>query len=82
MTSLPLRPTKYFDDNEPVPENFPWESWTEMQADMDAVWEHMKSEGLRTGKLETTPEGFLKGSGHPDEWFDAVDMSTLKNGKA
>jgi hypothetical protein len=24
------------------------------------------------GKLEVTPEGWLKGHGHPDDWFDAV----------
>lgn len=80
MTSLPLRPTKYYDDKD-VPEDFPWESWSEFTKDLEKVWDHMKAEGLRTGKLETTPEGYLKGNGHPDEWFDAVDMSKLEDGK-
>lgn len=72
--------TKYFKDDDPLPEDFPWESWSAFQTDLEAVWDHMKAEGLRTGKLETTPEGYLKGKGHPDDWFDAVDMSTFKDG--
>lgn len=68
--------TKYFqdkDDND-LPDGFPWESWSAFEKDMEEVLDYMKSEGVRLGKLEVTPEGWLKGHGHPDEWFDSVDM--------
>jgi hypothetical protein len=71
MTSIMT--TKYFrDDDETLPEDFPWASWAEFQKDMEQTWEDMKSEGVRLGKLEVTPEGWLKGHGHPDDWFDTV----------
>ena len=73
--------TKYFRDDDEVPEDFPWASFTEFEKDMEQVLDFMKSEGLRTGNLETTPEGYLKGHGHPDKWFDTVDMSKFNNGK-
>jgi hypothetical protein len=66
--------TKYFrdkDDND-VPDGFPWKSWSEFETDMEQELERMKTEGVRLGKLEVTPEGWLKGHGHPDNWFDAV----------
>ena len=78
MTSLPLKPTKYFTDDDEVPEGFPWETWSDCYKDLETVWEEMKSEGVRLGKLEVTPEGYLKGRGHPDEWFDAVEESLAK----
>lgn len=78
MTSLPLKPTKYFTDDEDVPEGFPWASYSEFEKEMYEVLDFMKSEGVRLGKLEVTPEGYLKGHGHPDNWFDAVDMSKFK----
>ena len=67
--------TKYFrdkDDND-VPEDFPWQSWSSFEKDIEEELERMKTEGVRLGKLEVTPEGWLKGYGHPDNWFDAVD---------
>jgi hypothetical protein len=64
--------TKYFRDDNDVPEGFPWASFSEFEKDMTEVLDHMKSEGVRLGKLEVTPEGWLKGHGHPDDWFDAV----------
>jgi hypothetical protein len=64
--------TKYFQDDNDVPEDFPWESWAAFEKDLEDIWEDMKSKGVRLGKLEVTPEGFLKGHGHPDDWFNAV----------
>lgn len=71
--------TKYFRDDKDVPEGFPWETWSDFDKELEDVWEEMKSEGVRLGKLEVTPEGYLKGRGHPDDWFDAVEKSL--NGK-
>lgn len=64
--------TQYFTDDQPLPDGFPWNSWTEFEKEMEEELERMKTEGVRLGKLEVTPEGFLKGHGHPDDWFDAV----------
>lgn len=64
--------TKYFRDDNDVPEGFLWDSWSEFEKDMEEELERMKTEGVRLGKLEVTPEGWLKGHGHPDDWFDAV----------
>lgn len=64
--------TKYFRDDNDVPEGFPWASFSEFEKDMEEVLDHIESEGVRLGKLEVTPEGWLKGHGHPDDWFDAV----------
>ncbi len=72
--------TKYFRDNEPLPEGFPWESWKAFEEDLETTLDFMKSEGVRLGKLEVTPEGWLKGRGDPNDWFDAVDVDVL-NGK-
>lgn len=70
--------TSYFrplpiNDND-LPEDFPWANWDEFRKEMELVVDHMKSEGVRLGHLEVTPEGWLKGHGHPDEWFDTVDI--------
>ena len=64
--------TKYFRDDNDVPEDFPWASWSEFEQAMGIELERMKTEGVRLGKLEVTPEGWMKGHGHPDNWFDAV----------
>ena len=69
-----LRMTHYFNEDTPLPEDFPWTSWADFQKDAEQVWEHMKSEGVRLGHLEVTPEGWLKGHGEPSDWFDAVDV--------
>lgn len=64
--------TKYFREDTDVPEDFPWPSWSEFEKDMEIELQRMKTEGVRLGHLEVTPEGWLKGYGHPDRWFDAV----------
>jgi len=72
---------KWFDpDKDPLPEGFPWASWAEFEKEAEEVWEHMKAEGVRLGHLEVTPEGWLKGHGEPNDWFDAVEDIKL-NGK-
>jgi hypothetical protein len=73
--------TKYFRDDQEVPDDFPWANFAEFEKEMEQVLDYMKSEGVRLGKLEVTPEGYLKGHGHPDGWFDSVDMSKFNNGK-
>lgn len=66
----------------PLPEDCPWNSWAEFEKDLEDVMDYMKSEGVRLGHLEVTPEGYLKGHGHPDTWFDSVDMNNFNpNGK-
>lgn len=77
MTS-PMMPTKYFRDEDELPDGFPWASFAEFEKDMEEVLDFMKSEGVRLGKLEVTPEGWLKGHGHPDNWFDTVDMNNFR----
>lgn len=57
----------------PLPDGFPWTSWEEFQKEAVQVWEQMKSDGIDLGKLEVMPDGCLKGFGHPDNWFDAVE---------
>ena len=66
--------TQYFTDDQPLSDGFPWNNWTEFEKEMEEELERMKIEGVRLGKLEVTPEGFLKGHGHPDDWFDAVSQ--------
>lgn len=70
--------TKYFRNDQEVPEDFPWSSFAEFEKDMEQELERMKTEGVRLGKLEVTPEGWLKGYGHPDNWFDAVNKLDAK----
>lgn len=65
--------TKYFrNDDDDVPDGFLWPTWSAFEKNMEEELERMKTEGVRLGKLEVTPEGWLKGHGHPDNWFDAV----------
>jgi hypothetical protein len=66
--------TKYF-TNPPLPKDFPWDSWEAFNKGLEETWEEMKSEGVRLGKLEVTPEGWLKGHGNPNDWFDAVEKN-------
>ena len=66
--------TKYFRDDDELPKDFPWASWDEFRKELEATWEEMKTKGVELGHLEVTPEGWLKGRGHPDKWFDAVDI--------
>lgn len=70
--------TTYFRDDQPLPEDFPWASWAEFRKEMEATWEEMKQKGVDLGHLEVTEEGWLKGSGHPDAWFDSLEDVDLK----
>ena len=78
MTS-PMMPTRYFRDDNDLPEDFPWASLVEFEKDMQEALDEMKLIGIEKGILEVTPEGWLKGHGHPDEWFDAVDDELKKD---
>jgi hypothetical protein len=71
--------TKYFRDDQEVPDGFPWASFAEFEKDMYQVLDDMKRIGIEKGVLEVTPEGWLKGHGHPDKWFDAVDDELKKD---
>jgi hypothetical protein len=64
--------TKHFRNDDDVPDGFLWPTWSAFEKDMEEELERMKTEGVRLGKLEVTPEGWLKGHGHLDNWFDAV----------
>lgn len=64
--------TKYF-RNDDVPDGFLWETWSAFEKDLEFVLDDMKRIGIEKGVLEVTPEGWLKGHGHPDKWFDAVE---------
>lgn len=72
-------PTRYFRDDNDLPEDFPWASLVEFEKDMQEALDEMKLIGIEKGILEVTPEGWLKGHGHPDEWFDAVDDELKKD---
>lgn len=76
MTQLMMTP--YFRDDMPLPEDFPWPSWAEFMKESEEIWEEMKRRGVELGHLEVTEEGYLKGSGHPDKWFDALEDVDLK----
>lgn len=68
--------TPYFRDDLKLPEDFPWTTWSEFMKGMDTVWEEMKQKGVDFKHLEVTEEGWLKGFGHPDKWFDAVEKDS------
>ena len=74
MTSY-FKPMLNIDNDAPLSDRFPWASWDEFQKDAEHVWEEMKTQGVNLGHLEVTPEGYLKGFGHPDKWFDSVKLN-------
>lgn len=79
MTS-PMMPTRYFRDDNDLQDGFPWASYAGFEKDMQEALDEMKLIGIEKGVLEVTPEGWLKGHGHPDKWFDAVDEENEKIG--
>ena len=41
--------TKYFRDDQDVPDDFPWANFAEFEKEMEQVLDYMKSEGVRLG---------------------------------
>ena len=54
--------------------HLPWDSEEEFKKDLERVWEDMKQQGLDKGILTLREDGAIIGRGHPDKWFDAVDV--------
>jgi hypothetical protein len=52
----------------------PWNSIEEFESELEASWEHMKQRGLELGILTQREDGALVGRGHPNKWFDAVEI--------
>ena len=52
----------------------PWNSIEEFEQELEASWEHMKQRGLELGILTEREDGALVGRGHPNKWFDAVEI--------
>lgn len=67
--------TPYFRDEQDIPDNFFWSSWIEFQKEIEQTWEEIKQQVIDNGHIEMTPEGWLKGHGHPNSWFDSVNIS-------
>lgn len=76
--SMPAMNVWFDPDKTPIPDDFPWTSWADFQKDAEQTWEAMKQKGVDLGHLEVTEEGWLKGHGHPNDWFDAVEDIELK----
>ena len=55
-------------------EDSPWNSIEEFQKELEAGWEEAKKIGLAKGILTLREDGAIIGRGHPDKWFDAVDV--------
>ena len=54
--------------------HLPWDSEEEFKKDLERVWNEMKQQGLDKGILTQREDGAIIGRGHPDKWFDAVDV--------
>jgi len=52
----------------------PWNSIEEFQLELEASWEDMKQRGLELEILTEREDGALVGRGHPNKWFDAVEI--------
>ena len=52
----------------------PWNSIKEFEQELEASWEHMKQRGLELEILTEREDGALVGRGHPNKWFDAVEI--------
>ena len=52
----------------------PWNSIEELEKELETSWEDMKQRGLELGILTERDDGALVGRGHPDKWFDAVEI--------
>ena len=55
-------------------ETSPWPSIEEFEKDLESVWNEMKQQGLKKKILTQREDGAIIGRGHPDKWFDAVDV--------
>ena len=54
--------------------HLPWDSEEEFKKDLERVWNEMKQQGLDKGILTQREDGAIIGRGHPDKWFDAVEL--------
>jgi len=54
--------------------HLPWDSEEEFKKDLERVWNEMKQQGLEKKILTQREDGAIIGKGHPDKWFDAVDV--------
>jgi hypothetical protein len=52
----------------------PWNSIEEFEQELEASWEEMKRQGIEKGILTEREDGALVGLGHPNKWFDAVEI--------
>ena len=52
----------------------PWNSIKEFESELEDSWEHMKQRGLELEILTEREDGALVGRGHPNKWFDAVEV--------
>ena len=55
-------------------EDSPWNSINEFEKELEAGWNDMKQQGLEKKLLTQREDGAIIGRGHPDKWFDAVDV--------
>ena len=67
LLELNVRKTDYL-------RHLPWDSEEEFKKDLERVWNEMKQQGLDKGILTQREDGAIIGRGHPDKWFDAVDV--------
>lgn len=67
LLELNVRKTDYL-------RHLPWDSEEEFKKDLERVWNEMKQQGLDKGILTLREDGVIVGHGHPDKWFDAVDV--------
>ena len=56
--------------------HLPWDSEEEFKKDLERVWNEMKQQGLDKGILTQREDGAIIGRGHPDKWFDAVEVES------
>ena len=54
--------------------HLPWNSEEEFKKDLERVWNEMKQQGLEKKILTQREDGAIVGHGHPDKWFDAVEL--------
>ena len=52
----------------------PWNSIEELEKELETSWEEIKKQGIEKGILTEREDGALVGRGHPDKWFDAVEI--------
>ena len=52
----------------------PWNSIEEFEKELEDSWTEMKKQGIEKGILTEREDGALVGRGHPNKWFDAVEI--------